>query len=124
MPQVLVVEKDPTLARLYHDELQDAGFEVQVMYHLEEALLWMEARRVDVLVTDESSCGHGYNWWLPRVRRVHEGPVVMLSPPGQAKAHEKGLSMLPKTSDLRPLIRSVRAQVLGSLWGPPTTPSC
>ena len=115
--RVLVVEKEAALARLYREELEDAGFRVCVCGGLGEAINFMNRREIDVLVTDENSCFFGHPSWLPKVRSVHSGPVVMLAAGDEVFCKEAGLSTLPKTSDLGPLIRSLRNHSLWPQWG-------
>ena len=114
--RVLVIEKDPALARLYREELEDAGFGVRVIPGLSQAMALLRASPFDVLVTDESSCGMGYMGWLPEVRRIHHGPVVMLGARRKAKCREQGIALMPKTSDLAPLIESLRDRALWPGW--------
>lgn len=117
MLRVLVVERDTVLARLYREELGDAGFRVCVCGGLGEAINFMNRREIDVLVTDEASCYYSHPTWLPMVRSVHAGPVVMLAAGDETPCEDAGISTLPKTSDLEPLIRSLRNHSFWPQWG-------
>lgn len=114
MIRVLVVESDPSLGWLYREELQDAGFSVGVCQSLSSALDRMRDAPAHVLVTDLNSVGENPDSWLPSLRTVFNGPVVALG-----ELHWKcreGIPVVPKTSDLRPLIKSLRGQALRARW--------
>jgi DNA-binding response OmpR family regulator len=110
MLQVMVVEKDPAVGSLYHEELEDAGFEVRVAKGLEEALQWLRGQPVDVVITDQASCERPMKWWLPELRQLHNGPVVLLSPRACLESSTEDLWEVPKTSDVSCLITSLRSR--------------
>ncbi len=114
MIRVLVVESDPALAWLYREELQDAGFSVGVCHSLGSAVARMRHDQAHVLVTDLFSVGDDPEHWLPRLREVFQGPVVGL---GEIRKQGRlNIPVVPKTSDLRPLINSLRGHALRARW--------
>jgi CheY-like chemotaxis protein len=114
MIRVLIVESDPSLAWLYREELQDAGFSVGVCGSLSSALVRMRDAPAHVLVTDLNSVGDNPDRWLPRLRSVFDGPVLALGE--LRKKCREGIPVVPKTSDLGPLIQSLRGQALRARW--------
>lgn len=125
MLQVLVVEKDPVVARLYSEEISEAGFAVQVLPDLGVAMCLLETEPAQMLVTDLGSTGGRIESWLPRVRRLHNGPLIILGPPPRPMPRDDAqLRLLPKSSDVRPLIASLRGEALRMAWSRPGTPSC
>ncbi len=125
MLEVLVVEKDPAVARLYDEELSEAGFAVQVLPDLGVAMCRLENEPALMLVTDLGSTNGQIESWLPRVRRLHGGPLILLGhSPGRLPRDDSQLRLLPKTSDVRPLIASLRGECLRMAWSRPGTPSC
>jgi hypothetical protein len=125
MITVLVVERDPALAWLFGEELAEAGFSVRVRPDLEAAVADLRQEPAQVLVTDEPSMGGMVGWWLPTARRVHSGPVVVLGLE-RRRLPEQGpdLQSLPKSSDLAPLIASLRRQALALMWSSAVAPAC
>lgn len=117
MAQILLIEKDLSVSRLYKEEMEEAGFQVLVFRGLSEAMRFLQDRSVDVLVTDESTCAYFSPCWLPMVRRVYSGPVVALSARQGRPRTEKGYCRLPKSSNLEPLINSLRKSTLSTHWG-------
>ncbi len=125
MISVVVVERDPALARLFSEELAEAGFSVRVLPDLESALAGLSQEPAQVLVTDEPSMGGQVGWWLPTARRVHSGLVVVLGLDRRNLPDDgPDLFPLPKSSDLAPLIASLRRQALALLWTSAVTPVC
>jgi DNA-binding response OmpR family regulator len=123
MIEVVLVERDPSLAQLYLEELSEAGFRVRVRPNLEEAWRTLNENPAHILVTDASSTGHDPAGWLPRVRQVHGGPVLMLTPPRHRQRARPALPQVDKTSDLAPLISSLRGQTAAVMWSRATA-SC
>lgn len=117
MLQVLVVERDPVVGHLYNEELKDAGFQVKVARGLDEALNWLRGKPVDVVVTDQASCERPRNYWLPQLRKLHHGPVVVLSPRCGRELPGDNLWEVLKSSDLTCLITSLRKRVTVNTWG-------
>ena len=117
MLQVLVVERDPAVGHLYTEELKDAGFSVKVARGLEEALNWLRGKPVDVVVTDQASCERPRTYWLPQLRQLHDGPVVILSPRCGGDPPSDNLWEVLKSSDLTCLITSLRKRVALRPWG-------
>lgn len=116
MLRVLMVESDPTLAWLYREELRDAGFLVEITRDLKSAKAAMRAHRPHVLVTDIGSMGRAPEAWLPQFRREFSLPVVLL---GEGKAfcgQRRETRIVPKTSDIKPLIDSLRGHAVKVLW--------
>lgn len=116
MVKILLVEKDLSVARLYREEMEEAGFTVLVFRGLGEAMIFLRERSVDVLVTDECTCAYSSPRWLRMVRRVHSGPVVALASPRARPRSEGGCYRLTKSSDLEPLINSLKSSTIGSPW--------
>jgi CheY-like chemotaxis protein len=118
MIQVVLVERDPALAQLYFEELSEAGFTVRVKGSLEEACADLRTSPAHILVTDANSTGAGpAASWLPRLRQVHQGPVLMLAPPRRrGDLRQPDLPWVAKTSDLAPLISSLRGQTAAVMW--------
>ena len=125
MLRVLVVEKDPVVARLYREELSEAGFTVQVLPDLGLAMRRLENQPDQMLITDLGSAGGRIEAWLPRVRQLYDGPLFLLGPPPhRLPRDDHQLRLLPKSSDVRPLIASLRGEALRMAWSRPGTPSC
>jgi len=119
MLNVLVVERDPSLAWLYREELAEAGFAVGVCPNLDGARAWLTQNSADVVVTDLGSLGSDPDAWLPSLRRLFGGPVVFL---GESRRRARGApKVVPKTSDLSPLIASLRSHVLAASWNSAAT---
>ena len=116
MLNVLVLERDPSLAWLYQEELQEAGFQVTLATDLASALAGLDQGRAHILVADPLSAGGPPRTWLPRLRRRFKGPVLLLDHPRAQAALGRGLKALPKSSDLKPLINSLRTHALQLMW--------
>lgn len=123
--RVVVVEKDPVVARLYREELGEAGFAVQVLPDIEVAVVRLAQEPAQVVVTDLGSTGGRFKRWLPQVRQVHGGPVFVLGRTLETPPQEDGeLRIMPKTSDVAPLIASLRSEALRLSWSRAVTPTC
>jgi len=110
-----MVERDPALAWLYQEELREAGFGVRVCSSLSAALAILRSQPVHLLVTDLASVGDEPRVWLPGLRGVFSGPVVGLCSRRRAGSGP-GFSLVPKSSDLRPLISSLQRHSLWARW--------
>jgi len=124
MIQVVLVEKDPSLAWLYREELEEAGFLVCVHSKMEAALKELRGRRGRVLVTDLASVDSPPEAWLSSVREVYDGPVVLLAGGTKAGSAWGGLPVVPKSSDITPLIKSLRRQMGELMWSQATAGNC
>lgn len=125
MISVLVVERDPAVAQLFREVLGEEGFAVRVRSDMQAALADLSRDPAQVLVADEPSMGGNVSGWLPQARRVHQGPVVVLGLDRRRPAAKwPGLHVLPKSSDLRPLIRSLHRQALIFAWSGQHSFSC
>ncbi len=125
MISVLLVERDAAVARLYREELAEAGFVVRVLPDLDAALADLRLRPAQVLVTDRDTVGQRLRAWLPQARQVHDGPVVVLGPLREDREEDgQDLALVPKSSDLSPLIHSLRGQALRLLWSSAVAPAC
>ncbi|MFH1060418.1 MAG: hypothetical protein V1797_17280 [Pseudomonadota bacterium] len=123
--RVVVVEKDPAVARLYREEIGDAGFAVQVLPDLEMAMVRLAQEPAQMVVTDLGSAHGRLRSWLPQVRRVHGGPLFILGRSCEMTAPDDDeLRILPKTSDIAPLIASLRREALRLSWSRAMTPTC
>jgi len=114
--RVLLVERDPSLARLYREELEEAGFGVQVRPDLHGAIKAMQGEPPHVLVTDIDALGGRLEHWMTHLRQVHEGGVVLLGSRARRLPAIKGLSVLPKSSDVSGLVNCLRGMAGSLLW--------
>jgi DNA-binding response OmpR family regulator len=114
--QVMLVENHPSLARLYQEELEEAGFSVRVRPDLCSAMNTLKRYPAQLVITDASSVGSSLERWLPDLRMVHGGPVVALVPELGVKGARTGVMKVLKTSDLKPLIRYLRGQKASLMW--------
>ena len=119
--QVMVVENHPSLARLYQEELEDAGFSVRVRPDLCSAMNALKRYPAQLVITDASSVGSSVDKWLPDLRLVHGGPVVALVPKIGPDLTRPGVMKLPKSSDLKPLIRFLRGHAAAMMWSKAAT---
>ncbi|KIX12339.1 response regulator transcription factor [Dethiosulfatarculus sandiegensis] len=124
MVKVLVVERDPRLAQLYREELEEAGFGVCVKTDLDSALAQLRSQPAHVMVTDMASMGECPEVWVPLIREVYTGPVLALSALGQRPCTGPGVSTMPKISDLTPLIQSIRGRTASAMWDATLTGHC
>jgi len=111
---VLVVEQHEPLARLYQEELEEAGYRVKVLANLEDALAFLRQGPVDVLVAGEPAVDS--RDWLPNLRNIYNGPVMILTNRLESPWRRGNVSLLPKSHDLGPMLRTLRGQALGSWW--------
>ena len=114
--QVMLVEKHGPLARLYREELEEAGFRVRVCSDIRRALLSLQQDPVQFVILDASLPESCLQRWLPSLRQVHPGPVVALGGHKTQGLSRSGVLMVPKSSDLRPLIGSLQGQAAALLW--------
>ncbi len=125
MVQVVVVERDPTLGRLYQEELSDAGFDVRVPRCLDEAVATLRREPAHILVTDIDSMGGPISAGLGHLRQVHDGPLLILGPAKACRElPEPNLPLVEKTSDLSVLISHLRGRTLSVMWSGAVTAVC
>lgn len=124
MLQLLLVERDPTLAWLYKEELEEAGFNVRVSDGLSSARAALRDQPAHLVVGDVNSLGPCLEFSLPRLREVHSGPMLLLGSVGKRRCRELGLPVVVKSSDLKPLIHTLRKQALPFMWSHGTGASC
>jgi len=116
MMRVLIVERDPSLARLYREELEEAGFGVQIQPDLRGAIRCLQGQPAHVLVTDLEAVAGRLEYWMGHLRQVHEGGVVLLGRGACRMPTIKGLSVMPKSSDLSGLLACLRGMAGSVLW--------
>lgn len=116
MMKVIIVERDASLARLYREELEDAGFGVRVSPDLRSAVKIMEGQPAHALVTDLDTMGGRLDHWMGHLRRVHSGGVVLLASRARRLPSIKGLSVMPKSSDLSGLVNRLRSLCGQAMW--------
>lgn len=116
MLQIMVVESDPSLARLYREELEDAGFGVVVRSDLGRALRSLKGAPAHVLVTSLDLVGGRLDRWMEHLRQVHEGGVLLLGRRGHSPPCIEGLSVLDKSSDLTDLVDRLRDMANTAWW--------
>lgn len=119
MYQVMVVEKDPALAKLYQEELGDAGFKVVTSPDLNQALASLLRKPAHVLVTDVDMVGMRPNAWLRSLRRYHPGGVLLLDRRRRCSQTLGGMDVMAKSSDLSPLVSRLRSMAGSVIWGRP-----
>ena len=124
MIQIILVEKDPSLAWFYREELEEAGFKVCVHTRIESALGDLRGHSGRMLVTDLATVDAPLENWLPDLRAVYEGPVVLLSSRPAKASRCGGLPVVCKSSDVAPLIRSLRGQLGKIIWSQNTAGNC
>jgi len=117
MMRILIVERDPSLARLYREELEEAGFGVRVQPDLRGAIRSLKGQPAHVLVTDLEAVGGRPEYWMSHLRQVHEGGVVLLGRGARRLPAIKGLEVMPKSSDLSDLLTCLRGMAGSVLWG-------
>ncbi|MCF8031808.1 MAG: hypothetical protein K9K66_00545 [Desulfarculaceae bacterium] len=115
--RVLLVERDASLARLYREELEDAGFGVRVSRDLRGALEIMQGDPAHVLVTDLDTMGSRLEHWMEHLRQVHSGGVVLLASRACRLPSIKGMAVIPKSSDVSGLVERLRSMRGKALWG-------
>ncbi len=124
MLRLLLVERDPALAWLYKEELEEAGFKVRVSDGLNSARAALRDQPAHLLVGDINSLGPCLELSLPRLREVHSGPMLLLGSVGKGRGRRLGLPVVGKSSDLKPLISTLRKQALPFLWSHSASASC
>lgn len=112
----MVVESDPSLARLYREELEDAGFGVVIRSDLRRALRSLKGAPAHVLVTSLDLVGGRLEPWMDHLRRVHAGGVVLLGRRRRRSPAIDGLSVLDKSSDLSDLVNRLRDMANTAWW--------
>ncbi|MCB2226253.1 MAG: hypothetical protein KQH53_06200 [Desulfarculaceae bacterium] len=116
MMRVVIVERDAILARLYREELEEAGFGVRVSPDLRSAVRIMEGDPAHVLVTDLDTMGGRLDHWMDHLRQVHSGGVLLLASRARRLPAIKGLSVIPKSSDVSGLVSRLRSLCGEALW--------
>ncbi len=118
MKRILVVDDEEAIRLLYHEELTDAGYHVELARSGEEALRKLEAGRPDLMTVDIRMPGMDGIELVSRVREGHrELPIILCS----AYDHRRdfgtwaGDAYVTKSSDLTELKQKVH-ELLG---GPP-----
>lgn len=124
MIKIMIVEQDPSLAWLYREELEDAGYGVKVLDSLEEALHHHRRNPTDIMLTDVNTVGENLSAWLPRLRSFYNGPLVLIGCRCCRQPKDESLPLVPKTSDLTRLLESVRGQALKLMWSQAAVGSC
>ncbi len=124
MVKIMLIEQDPSLAWLYQEELEEAGFRVNVQASLEKALYAQRSNPADILLTDLSTVGENLDVWLPRLRSCYSGPLVLIGEQRCRLPQGEILPRVPKTSDLSRLLEYVRGQALKVMWSQATVGSC
>ncbi|MBU2519523.1 MAG: hypothetical protein KKB57_18200 [Proteobacteria bacterium] len=116
MLRIMVVESDPSLAQLYREELEEAGFGVVVRSDLRGALRSLKGAPAHVLVTNLDLVGGQLEHWMKYLRQVHEGGVVLLGRRSRRSPSIDGLSILEKSSDLSDLLVRLRDMANSAWW--------
>ncbi len=117
--KIMLVQKHASLARLYREELEDAGFRVRVRPDMASAVAALERQPAQIVIMDAAVQGHQMERCLASLRKVHPGPVLALG----SAVHNPlcglgfhGVQMVPISSDLRPLLCSIKGQAAAMLW--------
>lgn len=121
MLQVLVVENNSSLAWLYREELEDLGFSVRVSSDLPSAMIALAAQPAHLVISDTSALGPRPRQALVKLKKCHTGPMLLLASGRKGPDCLAGVPVLHKTSDLGPLVRSVKGHVLQVFWGSAAT---
>lgn len=116
MMQVMVIEDDPSLARLYREELEEAGFGVWISQDLGGAVASLRQKPVHILVTDLDAVRGRLDHWVSSLRQVHRGGVLLLGRGSRKLPSIKGLQVMDKTSDLSDLVSTLRGMAGSILW--------
>ena len=121
MLQVTLLEKDPSLAWLYREELEDAGFTVRVHSGLEEACHHLRRHPTHMVVSDSDTLGACAGMCVKQLREVHKGPLLILESKDRSQKAECGVPVLAKSPNTAPLINSLRQQAMSLMWGMATS---
>lgn len=116
MLNVVVIEGDAALARLYREELEEAGFTVRLCRDSSQALSELRTKPAHVVLTEPHAVLGDLGHWLDQLRSLHNGGVVMLGQPPRRGPAPRACKFVPKSSDLSPLIQSVRGQAIKAVW--------
>ena len=112
MKTILVVDDEEAIRLLYREELEEAGYQVEVASDGQEALRMVEQRRPDLMTIDIKMPGMDGVELLRRVREVHRNlPIIICTAYGDFK-YDFGTwasdAYLTKSSDLEELKGKVR----------------
>jgi two-component system, response regulator, stage 0 sporulation protein F len=118
MKRILVVDDEEPIRLLYREELQDAGYEVEVAADGGQALQAVERRRPDLMTIDIKMPGMDGIELLRKVRTMHRDlPIIICSAYGDFKS-DFGTwasdAFLTKSADLHELKTKI-----GELLGTP-----
>ncbi len=118
MKRILVVDDEETIRQLYQEELQDAGYDVEVAADGRQALQAVEQRRPDLMTIDIKMPGMDGIELLRKVRSIHRDlPIIICSAYGDFK-RDFGTwasdAYLTKSADLQELKTKI-----GELLGAP-----
>jgi DNA-binding response OmpR family regulator len=112
----MIIEGNPSLARLYREELEEAGFGVWVSRDLRGALETLRRSPVDVLVTDLDTVPGRPESWVAALRQIHDGEVLLLGRGTRGLGRIKELRVMEKSSDLSSLVTTLRGMASSLLW--------
>ena len=115
--QVMIIENDPSLGRLYREELLEAGYQVQVMTDMRGAMRSLRRRPAHVLITDLDMAGCKPETWLKDLRQHHRGGVLLLGRHPKGLSRLAGCPVLEKSSDLSPLLKRLQSMTGSVVWG-------
>jgi CheY-like chemotaxis protein len=111
MKRILVVDDEEAIRLLYHEELTDAGYHVELAANAEEALQKLGAGRTDLMTVDVRMPGMDGLELVARVRERHrELPIIICT----AYDHRRdfgtwaGDAYVTKSSDLEELKAKVQ----------------
>ncbi|MEW5914670.1 MAG: hypothetical protein AB1814_19100 [Thermodesulfobacteriota bacterium] len=116
MLRVMVIEGNPSLARLYREELEEAGFGVWLCRDLRGAVESLRRSPVDILITDLDTVPSRPEYWLGTLRQVHDGEVLLLGRGNRRLGRIKDLRVVDKSSDLSSLVTTLRRLAPSLLW--------
>ena len=128
--RVLVVDDEPSIAKILRKQLEVAGFEVAVAVDGAEGLVKVREFRPELIVLDvmlPKLSGHQVCATLKQDAELKTIPVLMLTAKAQRKDQDEGLqsgadAFLTKPFQLEELLAQVR-RLLGNGAGSPHTPA-
>ena len=128
--RVLVVDDEPSIAKILRKQLEVAGFEVAVAVDGAEGLVKVREFRPELIVLDvmlPKLSGHQVCATLKQDAELKVIPVLMLTAKAQRKDQDEGLqsgadAFLTKPFQLEELLGQVR-RLLGNGAGSPQTPA-